>query len=83
MQYMTNYTLKPCPFCGAEPKYGTELNSSYGSKVYLSAIIRCPKCKIYKSVQFEAADDFDLIPFEDFATNFDMVINAWNKRIES
>ncbi len=60
--------LKPCPFCGAEPK-ATHIGNERTKK--RSVIIKCPKCRIERK---DSAMQFDFDWLEKVAAEH------WNTR---
>ena len=72
--------LKPCPFCGENPKTGVELYRSHGSEVTLVAIVYCPKCGVNRRKIFKATDVIT-VPFSVYEAAFGEVKQAWNRRI--
>lgn len=68
--------LKPCPFCGGEASTFTDYNMVEGSKVYMTAYVRCPICGVSQRIGFVASG----ISFDEFVNVFDNVISLWNTR---
>lgn len=61
--------LKPCPFCGAMPKYG---NWAGGGAVW------CDKCGAKITRDHEKGEEID-----DFVLGGDIAADAWNRRVEN
>lgn len=66
--------LKPCPFCGGEPKTMVKSNAN----TIITVSIRCKKChaEIHDSV-------IDLCDLDTMQRAINNVIGAWNRRIEN
>ena len=73
--------LKPCPFCGSNPKCGVSFYESCGAEVKLAATVECTGCGIRKRNIFKATDNISFVPFYDYDNAFARVIKEWNKRI--
>ena len=68
---MTEYELKPCPFCGGEIDGPTSVQCNYGEKIITLGLI-CKKCKT--GFEFRAA-------FTD--EQFTEARQAWNRRADN
>ena len=78
---MDKTKLKPCPFCGGEPKSCVRVNSygTYdGNLLTLSAYIECTNCGISKRVKFDAHGK----DFQTYTRAFENAISNWNDRYE-
>ena len=66
--------LKPCPFCGGEPKTTVESKAN----TIITVSICCKKChaEIHDSV-------IDLCDLDTMQRAINNVIGAWNRRIEN
>ena len=75
--------LKPCPFCGSEPKAAIQFSESRSGGEYteewLRAIIFCTNkgCGVSRSVRFKACPN----TFEAFDIARNEVIQIWNTRV--
>lgn len=71
--------LKPCPFCGGEAKTEVSYSQFDGAELLLRASVYCRVCGVGKTVKFDAMYK----PFENFAEQFNAVIDMWNRRADN
>lgn len=68
--------LRPCPFCGEEPK--TEIRQTRDG---FSFDVVCPKCKAEQSAKWMEMAHAGLPTFDDFADRINEAISFWNTRV--
>ena len=70
--------LKPCPFCGSDPKTIVDYDQVGGDHFVISTYVRCPKCGVYK----RRSTDMKGASFTDFENVFAQTIFEWNNRVD-
>jgi endogenous inhibitor of DNA gyrase (YacG/DUF329 family) len=76
--FTKNRKLKPCPFCGKEPKTAINYFKVGGGELQLDFSVICPECKIARRVR----DDVEGKEFETYEYYMNEAINLWNDRAE-
>lgn len=72
--------LKPCPFCGGEPKAGITVFNNKITNVFLQAEVRCPKCGVSVQTVFQATD-IQPVPIERYTGAMEESVERWNTRV--
>lgn len=58
--------MKPCPFCGAQPKYTTNIHP-YGHEMYGF---------------YCGNEECDIMPYTPYYANIEDAVESWNRRAE-
>ena len=70
--------LKPCPFCGTEPKTNVHYWKCGGDELGLIAEVKCEQCGVSQSAVFDGENK----SFDDYNNAFSLAISRWNTRID-
>lgn len=70
--------LKPCPFCGSEPKTNVYYWKCGGNgELGLVAEVKCDNCDVSQSVVFDGNNK----SFNEYIAAFDTAVERWNTRV--
>ena len=69
--------LKPCPFCGGQPKTSVNYRQCGGGDLVLEFAITCSHCGVKRSVTKEVED----APFDSYINMMDKAMELWNNRV--
>ena len=70
--------LKPCPFCGTEPKTAINYVRCGGEELTLAYSVFCPACKITKRFVINSEG----LSFKEYVEAMNNVIIMWNCRVK-
>ena len=71
-----NTALKPCPFCGQEPKTDIHYVARGGGDLTLKFLIRCG-CGVERGCH----KDMNYESFDEYISMMDKAIELWNDRV--
>ena len=69
--------LKPCPFCGGQPRTNVNYRHCGGGDLVLEFAVTCSHCGVRRSVK----EDVEDAPFGSYINMMDKAIELWNGRV--
>lgn len=72
-----NTDLKPCPFCGGEPRTSVSYRQCGGGDLVLEFAVICSHCGVKRSV----TEELENAPFGSYINMVDRAMELWNERV--
>lgn len=72
-----NTNLKPCPFCGEQPRTSVHCRQCGGGDLVLEFAVTCSHCGVKRSITKEVAN----ASFSSYINMMDKAMELWNERV--
>ena len=72
-----NTELKPCPFCGGQPRTSVNFRKCGGGDLVLEFAVTCSRCGVNRSI----TEEVENAPFGSYINMMDKAMELWNYRV--